>query len=125
VRPLVERDAGLLYGGSRARHPRTWLGRHQRPRDGRPCAQRPAPAGRFWAATLPDDIGPGALYVSDHAKIVQEVLGTDATGNQGRPMDVAVTVVTGDPRAPASGDYSTMRAPDGLAASHRAASVDV
>jgi hypothetical protein len=69
---------------------------------------------------------PRALYVNDHAKIVQEVLGTDATGNQGRPIDVTVTAVTGDPRAPASGDYSTMRAPDhGLAASHRAASVDV
>ena len=89
-------------------------------------ARNAPPAGRFWAATLPDDIGPGALYVSDHAEIVQEVLGTDATGNQGRPTDVTVTVVTGDPRAPASGDYSTMRAPDhGLAASHRAASVDV
>jgi hypothetical protein len=66
----------------------------------------------------PTTLAPGALHVSDHAKIVQEVLGTDATGNQGRPIDVTVTVVTGDPRAPASGDYSTMRAPDhGLAAS--------
>lgn len=117
----------------------------------------PRPGWPFRAAKLPDDVGPGALYVSDHAlrailarelrrrylcrptaiaftvdqhddrllsgvhlditgsygtqlrslgdqirttvaQIVQEVLGTDANANQGRPIDVTITdVVTGDP----------------------------